>query len=66
MKVLDNWLRTLLTLQVWEKEGQGGVKKGQEADEGLSHSSAAQAKINDNWWVLSWLCRLEKRKDRVV
>ena len=37
VKVLNNWLNPLLALlQVWEEEGQGDVKKGQEADEGLS------------------------------
>ena len=31
VKVLNNWLSPLLALlQVWEEEGQGGVKKGQD------------------------------------
>ena len=37
-----------MALQVGEEEGQVGVKKGQEDDEGLSLSCATQAKVNYN------------------
>ena len=50
MKVLDNWLSPLLALHSTgrEEEGQGSISRV---------SRAAQAKVNDNWVVLSWLCR---------